>query len=140
MSFPQGTPGFKNPAELIANKVVIEGASDGIFLYMGQGSASNPPFAYFCTGTTDPFGNTVVPDQLTINSGGSIVLNGSGYISINGSGLLAAGDVIAASIDCLDLTVESLDDLPGYPLTIGNTAADNEACQTLLNALIAAIS
>ena len=64
MSFPDATQiGFKNPGQVIANVVIIEGTGVGIglFLYNGIGQAGNPPvLAAVPPGVTaDPFGNPV---------------------------------------------------------------------------------
>jgi hypothetical protein len=60
MAFGQSTAqGFKNTGPIIANKIVVEGSSDGLFEYTGTGAFGNPPVAWVVpVGVTeDPYGN-----------------------------------------------------------------------------------
>lgn len=61
----QGGIGFQNPAVVIANKVIIVGSADGLFVYNGSPSLGNPPILAITTASTDPYGNTVTPNTIT---------------------------------------------------------------------------
>jgi hypothetical protein len=91
MAFGLQGPGFRNPEEIIANIVIVEGTSGGIFLYNGTGGPGNPPIlsAVAPGTTTDPFGNAVgAVLNIGLLAGAHVNFDASGDISvINSTGL-----------------------------------------------------
>jgi len=66
-------PGQASP-NVIARIVIIYGTNQGVFLYQGAPSSSNPPVLSL-TGpstTTDPYGNPVTPDGYTVYEPGGV--------------------------------------------------------------------
>ena len=49
--------GFTNPEEIITNKVIIEGADGGVFIYNGTPGLGNPPIYSMANTSVDPYGN-----------------------------------------------------------------------------------
>jgi hypothetical protein len=81
--------GFQNPAEVIANKVIIEGENEGWFIYNGTAALGNPPVDYGVSpGTTeDPFGNLLPASGGVVsanNTTGAFTALESGQISFQG--------------------------------------------------------
>ena len=108
--------------------------SDGLFYYSGTPAAGNLVVALALADGTDAWGNDY---DL------GLLISGEGTITINGEGLLTVGTVSAGAVDCLSLVASGTITALGtpypapdqYPLTIGNTAAENEACQEMVNRL-----
>lgn len=57
MSYPSGAWGFTNPSEVVTNKVIIEGADGGVFIYNGTPALGNPPIYSMANTNEDPYGN-----------------------------------------------------------------------------------
>ena len=67
-------PGQSN-AVVFANKVIVFGTSDGVFVYSGT-PGPGTLLASVTTATTDPFGNTTQP-------GGFVIYDGTAYIDMH---------------------------------------------------------
>lgn len=93
--------GFNNSEIVIADKVIVEGADGGLFIYNGTAGPGNPPIVSIADSTVDPFGNPIQPQfQSNDGSGNSIYINGAvlGWVP-SGSNLpgqlqTAAGETI----------------------------------------------
>lgn len=51
--------GFANSSIVIANKVIIFGANQGLWVYNGTPGLGNPPIFWASSSATDPYGNTL---------------------------------------------------------------------------------
>lgn len=51
----------QSTAVVIANKVIVFGPNDGLFVYSGTPKLGNPPIFWATSATKDPYGNTVTP-------------------------------------------------------------------------------
>jgi hypothetical protein len=57
-------------AVVIANKVIVFGTGDGVFVYTGKPALGNPPIAWMGSGLADPYGNTL-PSTTGVAGGGT---------------------------------------------------------------------
>lgn len=63
---------------LTGGSLVVASAGQGVFIYTGSPGPGNPPIFSATSGTTDPYGNTVIP-TLQIQGGGALTVgSGSG--------------------------------------------------------------
>ena len=53
--------GFNNSGIVIANKVIVFGPGQGVFVYSGTPALGNPPTEAMTNNTVDPYGNAVNP-------------------------------------------------------------------------------
>jgi hypothetical protein len=60
-----------------ARLVIVSGTAEGVFIYNGTPGAGNPPIFSATSGTTDPYGNTVIP-TLQIQGGGALTVGAAG--------------------------------------------------------------
>jgi hypothetical protein len=51
-----------------ANKVIVFGANEGVFVYNGTPALGNPPIDTLSNSTTDPFGNAIQPGTVSYAS------------------------------------------------------------------------
>jgi len=58
--------GFVNPGIVVANKVIIFGSAEGLFMYNGTPALGNPPLLWITPQSTDPFGNAVAPNGVGV--------------------------------------------------------------------------
>lgn len=65
---PVGVQPGTTPGVVLAQFVIVFGASGGIFLYSGKPGPGNPPVAWMSTGTQDPYKNTLTP-----KTGGALI-------------------------------------------------------------------
>jgi hypothetical protein len=61
MAFGDTGVGFRNPSEIIANTVIVEGPKGGLYVYNGTPSLGNPPILSITQNAVDPYGNTITP-------------------------------------------------------------------------------
>jgi hypothetical protein len=69
--------GFTNSGIVIANKVIIFGANEGLWVYNGTPGLGNPPIFWASSGASDPYGN-----PLTATAG------------VSGTGIFQAGTTL----------------------------------------------
>jgi hypothetical protein len=60
-----------------ARLIIVSGSGEGVFIYNGTPGAGNPPIFSATGGTTDPYGNTVIP-TLQIQGGGRLTVGAAG--------------------------------------------------------------
>lgn len=62
---------------LTGGSLVVASAGQGVFVYSGTPGPGNPPVFSATSGTTDPYGNTVIP-TLQIQGGGKLTVGAAG--------------------------------------------------------------
>jgi len=60
---------------VFANKVIVFGTGDGVFVYSGTPALGNGPIAWVSGGTEDPYGNAITPTIGTIDPSTGIGTN-----------------------------------------------------------------
>ena len=81
--------GFVNGSILIVNKVIVEGANEGVFVYNGTPAAGNLEATFTGNSGVDSFGNNYLQGCSTYSSGFATNMN-NGLISVY-TGTLASG-------------------------------------------------
>jgi len=74
--------GFTNSSIVIANKVIVFGANEGLWVYDGTPGPGNAPVFWASSAPTDPFGNTLTATAGV--SGDGIFQAGTTLINPNG--------------------------------------------------------
>ena len=110
-------PGQSN-AVVFANKVIVFGTSDGLFVYSGA-PGPGTLLASVTTATTDPFGNTTQP-------GGFVIYDGSAYIDMH-----VNTGVGAPAVEMVTGVASEASHAALYTLPL-NTALVNEMVETVL--------
>jgi hypothetical protein len=84
---PGVQPGVYNGV-ILADKVIVFGPGDGVFVYSGTPGPGNPPIAWVGAGLVDPYGNVLPSTTGVAGSGtfqaGDTVLDASGVFVYNG--------------------------------------------------------
>jgi hypothetical protein len=62
---------------LRARLVIVSGPSGGVFIYSGTPALGNPPIVSETSGTTDPYGNVVIP-TIQVQGGGKVTVGAAG--------------------------------------------------------------
>lgn len=75
-----------------ANKVIVSGPNEGVFVYNGTPALGNPPIDYMSNSATDPFGNTL-PQAGTVAYVSSTI-----WAALTGGQLLFADGTTLASV------------------------------------------
>jgi hypothetical protein len=78
---PSGTQPGSSAGIVRARLVIVSGAAGGVFVYNGTPGPGNPPILSATSGTTDPYGNVVIP-----------------VLQIQGGGLLTVGTATGADV------------------------------------------
>lgn len=86
----------QSSAIVTANKVIVFGPGDGVFVYAGIPALGNPPIAWMAAGLTDPYGNTLPSTTGVAGTGtfeaGDMIITSSGLFIY--SATPAAGNLI----------------------------------------------
>lgn len=85
--------GFVNGAVIIADKVIVFGPGEGLFVYQGAPVLGNPPILSATGGTVDPYGNAVQPGLESRDASGNYTVQNDGIISMG-----SPGDFLAATV------------------------------------------
>lgn len=125
-------PGQSN-AVVFANKVIVFGAAEGVFVYNGAPALGNPPVFWATSSAVDPFGN-VIPNNSTAGIAGSgTFAAGNTLITPTGtfgySGTPAAGNLIYSDT-ATALTDTFGNAVPGGIVNYFNTGSGYFAVQT----------
>lgn len=84
----------QSAAVVIANKVIVFGPNDGVFVYSGTPKLGNPPIFWAGSGPKDPYGNPL-PSTAGVNGTGTFeATDGTNQTVLSASSLLNSGPLL----------------------------------------------
>jgi hypothetical protein len=130
-----GSPGVQpgvSGGVVIANKVIVFGTGDGVFVYSGTPGKGNPPVAWVSGALTDPYGNSLPAEGIVSSGSGQFSQLFDGLVKIVSSAGSCAfsigedGELIVTGTDGIALSNATetgpLPVLSTFPLTATDPA------------------